>query len=82
LAPGRWRAVTALHESKEEIERDFGEPLEWLRLEDRRACRIVHRISIGGYREEEVWPELQAEMVDAITRLERALKPRIADLQI
>jgi uncharacterized protein DUF4268 len=72
----------ALYKSKAEIEADFGEPLEWLRPEKRRACRIVHRIDTGGYLDEEVWPQLQAEMVDAIARLERAMRPRIDDLQI
>ena len=42
----------------------------------------MHRIGTGGYLDEEVWPKLQAEMVNAITRLERAMKPRIDDLQI
>jgi len=37
---------------------------------------------MGGYRDEEQWPEIQSAMVDAIVRLERALKPHVAALQI
>src|SRR5581483_2196415 len=76
------RIFDALHAAKDEIEQAFGGRLEWQRLENRRACRIVSRIDMGGYRDEEQWPEIQSAMVDAIVRLERALKPHVAALQI
>jgi Domain of unknown function (DUF4268) len=72
----------ALHAVKDEIERVYGSPLEWQRLENRRACRIIDRIALGGYRDEECWPEIQEAMIDAMTRLERALKTHIANLPI
>jgi hypothetical protein len=72
----------ALHAAKMEIEDAYGGPLEWLRLENRRACRIVHRINLGGYLDEERWPEIQEEMIDAMVRLESALRPHIASLSI
>ena len=50
-------------------------------MEDRRACRIAKYITIGGYRDdEEKWPEIHEAMVDAMIRLEKALKPHINKL--
>jgi hypothetical protein len=65
-----------------EIERAYGAPLEWQRLDERRACRIRERWEGVGYRDEDQWPELQDKLVDAMVRLESALKPFIADLAI
>ena len=67
-----------LEQSKAEIEEAFGEPLEWQRLESKRACRINKRYSLGGYREEEEqWQEIQDAMIDGMIRLERAFRPHI-----
>lgn len=66
----------ALHESS-------GEPLDWERLEGKQACRIKKTISEGGYRDnEEDWPKIQEAMIDAMIRLEKALRPHIDSLQI
>jgi hypothetical protein len=72
-----------LQASKESIEQEFGGPLEWKRLDGKRACRIVKTIELGGYRDdEEEWPKVQDAMIDAMIRLEKALRPRIENLQI
>lgn len=68
--------------ARAEIEAAFGEPLEWQRLEGKRGCRIKKQINLGSYRDEELWPEIQAAMIDAMMRLERALRPHIAKLQV
>lgn len=67
---------------KEAIESSFGEPLEWQRLDNRRACRIRKVVTLGGYRDEEKWSRVQDEMIDAMVRLEKALGPHIAELAI
>ena len=72
----------ALAEAKEEIQKAFGEPLEWFPLEGRRACRIDKQLSLGGYRDEEKWPEIQEATIDAMIRLYAALKPHIDNLAI
>ena len=61
---------------RERCEADFGAPLLWERLDHRRACRIKYEIDLGGYRSpESAWPEIQAEMVSRMLRLEQALGP-------
>ena len=53
----------------------------WEPLDTKRACRIKHKIDRGGYRSpESEWPDIQAEMVDAMTKLEAALKPALDSL--
>jgi hypothetical protein len=38
-------------------------------------------IGMGGYRDEESkWPEIQDAMIDAMIRLEKALRPHIVNL--
>ena len=71
-----------LEKSKDAIEADFGASLEWQRLEGKRGCRIRKQIKLGGYRDEDKWPEIQDAMIEAMIRLEKALKPHIAKLQV
>jgi hypothetical protein len=53
----------ALSAEKEPIERAFGEPLGWERLDEKGACRIKKDITIGGYRDQERWPVIQDAMI-------------------
>ena len=77
------RIFDRLHNHKEQIESSFGGELSWQRLDAKRSCRIAHTISAGGWRSDEAkWPEIQDAMIDGMVRLERALKPQIADPQV
>ena len=76
------RVFNQLVEHKDAVESVFEAPLEWQSLEGRRACRIRKVILIGGYRDEDKWPEIQDEMVNAMIRLEKALAPHVAALTI
>ncbi len=68
---------------KAEIEAAFGGTLSWERLEGKRACRIKHNQSGGGYRaSEEQWPGLQDGIIKAMDRLEKALRPHLKQLKI
>lgn len=64
-----------LLQQKAQIEEAFGGPLEWDRMDNRRACRIRYKVE-GGYRTpEDEWPEIQSRVVAGMNRLEAALRP-------
>jgi hypothetical protein len=71
----------ALRARKETIEQKFGQRLEWKPKDDLKMCEIVYPMDVGGWKDEESWPEIQEEMVDAMVRLEKALAPEIAQLR-
>ncbi|MBI1913491.1 MAG: DUF4268 domain-containing protein [Planctomycetes bacterium] len=63
---------------KDDIEKEFGAGLTWQRLDDKRACRIAHTLTGGGYRSDQSkWPAIQDAMIDAMGRLEKALAPHL-----
>src|SRR5262249_60012570 len=71
-----------INQHKEEIERAFGGPLSWQRLDNKQGCRIAYPIKVGGYRSDESrWPAIQDAMIDAMIRLEKALTPHLARLK-
>lgn len=65
-----------LYVNKELIESAYGEPLEWHRLDDKKACRIKHRHPVDGYNEEN-WPEMIAWLVEHFPKLEAAFESEI-----
>jgi len=76
------RIFDQIEKSRETVEKAFGEPILWERLDGKRACRIKYESETGGYRDDEVkWPEIQDAMIDAMVRLEQALRPHIAKLK-
>lgn len=75
------RIFETLLASREQIERDFGELLDWQPLEGKRACRIKRSFD-GGYRDEERWPEIHDAMIDGMIRLERTLRPHLDRLPV
>jgi hypothetical protein len=72
----------ALKSHRGQIEEVFGEPLEWQDLPDKRACRI-RKIVAGGYRSpQEQWPEIHDKLIDAMIRLDKAVRPFVQQLPI
>lgn len=74
------RYFDALYAHKAEIEQTFGAPLDWQRLDNRKASRISYVISGGGLLDQARWPEIQDKMIAAMLRLEQAFKPQIDSL--
>ena len=67
---------------QEMINNQVSFPVNWQRLDNRRASRI--RIDFeGGYRStEEEWPQLQEKMIDAMNQLEAAVRPEIKKIKL
>jgi len=77
------RIFDQLLSHRQEVEERFGSVLAWERLDGKRACRIKHMIETGGYRSPEAqWPTIQEEMVNAMIKLETALKPALDGLDL
>ncbi|MCF6286885.1 MAG: DUF4268 domain-containing protein, partial [Candidatus Hydrogenedentes bacterium] len=77
------RIFDQLHRDKDDIEDRFGGPLSWERMDTKRGCRIRYVVERGGYRSPETqWPAIQSEMVEAMGKLETALKPALEALDM
>ncbi|OWY71564.1 hypothetical protein B7486_07705 [cyanobacterium TDX16] len=64
-----------LKKNQTAIENAFGAPLDWLRLDAKVASRIAADVKGGSVLDEATWDTLQDKMVDAMKRLEAALRP-------
>jgi hypothetical protein len=70
----------ALNSSREIIERDFGEPLQWERMEDRRASRVA------AYRPGSIESDTQSLLeirnwgIDRLLRFKKVFGPRLLSL--
>ena len=74
---------TNLFAHKAEIDAAFGEALSWERLEGKRACRIRHTQTGGGYRSpEDNWPTVQDTIIKDMDRLEKALRLHLKQLRL
>ncbi len=73
------RVFDSLIGQKDQIETDFGGPLSWERLDEKRACRVSCTTTVGGYRDDPpTWPAVYDKMI----RLEKALGPRVKLLTV
>ena len=75
-------AFHGLKAQKSAIEADFGGELEWQELPDREGCRICHVVD-GGYKSpSDQWPDIHAKLVESMIHLDKALRARVAVLNI
>ncbi len=73
-------AFRALEAQRPSIEADFGAPLDWQELPEGEGCRIRYIVD-GGYKSPmDQWPTIYANMVDAMVRLDKAMRNRVAQL--
>lgn len=79
----RNKAVFAeLRLHRAEVEQVFGGPLEWQDLPERQSSRI-RKVIDGGYcSPREQWPAIHAALVDAMIRLDRAMRPLVQKLKV
>lgn len=69
------RMFDVLYEKKNDIERSFGSPLSWERLDDKNASRVRFFVKEGGLKDEAKWESVQSAMVSAMDKLVKAVKP-------
>lgn len=62
-----------LVKQRSQIDSAFGEPLEWLRLDDKKQSRIQYSIRVDGFNKD-TWPQSVAWHLARMTKLEKALK--------
>src|SRR5690348_8455376 len=75
------RLFDLLASMKGEIESDFGDTLEWIRNDNLKVSnirKVVIRDSLG---DEGSWPTIHEEMIDAMSKLAKATKSRLASSQ-
>ncbi len=66
-----------------DIETAFGEALSWEWQEGRRACRIRHTQTGGGYRSpKEKWPFFQDVIIKDMDRLDKAIRLHLQQLKL
>lgn len=61
-----------LHENKDELEEYFGDKLDWRRLDEKIACRILYQLDDVSIKNDEDWDRMQEFQLDALIRLEKA----------
>ena len=62
------------YERKDEIERKFGKPLDWLRLDTKKSSRIEILLYTDGHNQD-LWQSHIAWQLEHIQKLEQAFKP-------
>ena len=67
--------------NKDKIEDVFGEDLIWEPLENRRACRVSYKITIGGWKDQDKWDVMCESMVNKMIRMEKAFKPFVKKIK-
>jgi hypothetical protein len=61
---------------KGDIESSFGSPLDWNRLDEKKASRIRYRKAFDSFSREN-WPEMIEWLAEHMTKLEKAMRPHI-----
>jgi len=75
------RIFDGLHSNRERIEAAFGGPLEWDRLEKKRAARVRWIQRVGYGLQESDWPAATAAQADAMVRLADSLREELRSIE-
>ncbi|MCY3810266.1 MAG: DUF4268 domain-containing protein [Gammaproteobacteria bacterium] len=68
-----------LEQQRADVEADFGEGLNWLRMDDKKASRIVFARDFDGF-DEANWPDMVDWLCEHILRLEQAFSEPLGRL--
>ena len=77
-AENKW-LFDRLHAERPAIEAAFGRPLDWRRMDDKKASRIMFSQPFDGY-DRAAWPQMTAWLSEHIRKLEAAFKEPLARL--
>lgn len=69
----------ALYSNRDALEHEFGHPLVWLPLPDKKACRIQFAKPVDGY-DKANWPDMIDWMVSNMTKFESVFHPRLMQI--
>lgn len=75
-------AFNALKAQRESIEKTFGDELDWQELPDASGCRICKDMDGGWKTPEAEWPALADKIIDAMIRLEAALRNPVQSIKL
>ena len=67
--------------SKKEIEKNFGGPLVWERMEDRVTSRIKHQLDNVDIFNEEDWSKMNAFLIDSAMRMHKVFREYVQRLR-
>ena len=66
-----------LYEKKEEIEADFGEELEWNRLDDKKASLVCTYIKGLDFKKQDNYPELMQQAIDTVVKMRGVMQKHL-----
>ena len=69
-----------LFEHKKDIEKEFGDSLEWQRLDNKRASRIRKIYVTANLNDSENWDKLESEIIDGMINFDKAIKKYINNI--
>ncbi len=69
-----------LSEQKEEIESELGFELEWMKLPERKSCRLIVYLNDKDPLNKEAWPEYRQWMKEKLEKIDAVFRPRIRSL--
>ena len=67
---------------REAIEQEIGEPLEWLRLDEKRASIVRKSILGKGISDRDAWDEIVTNLLALQERFDKVFRPRISRIQV
>lgn len=76
-------AFDQMFAQKDVIEQEFGDTLDWRRLDDKRSSRVVKLYKGGGgLYDPEAWSHIQKLLIEAMIRLDKTLRRRLRNLKV
>jgi hypothetical protein len=74
------RVFDCLYKQKEQIEKDFGAPLVWERMDDKVTSYIACQLDGVSVYQEVDYPKMNAFLIDVVERMKKAFTSPISKL--